>query len=416
MGLRGSFSYRPSGPMEHERRRTRDMMRLSLRLAAGLVAVALMGAPATQAQVPTVVTFDNGTEGWTPGGDCGTVVPTGGDPGARWNIASVICGDPNSYILQGYFILSNDTNPAFLGDYSARGPVRLSVDVDVTDFTYYWFGSAVEETRQVVFELIDHDIQYTDPSTGYSWPWSSVIYPAGSLPTRDAVWKHFNVDIPNPSATTLPAGWTGFGGPEDPITYLPQLPPGVTFADVLAGVDEIQIHAIEPGYFYDFGFIYDLDFDNIAITTLPQGGCAGEQPTVFVDGDGIVHGGAYNGQAYSGSLVGTQGDDVIQGTEGNDSIQGLGGNDRICGLGGNDSLIGGRGNDFILGGSGDDTLIGQAGHDFLDGGEDRDIINGGNDGDTCIAGEVVTQCGVGHGGPRGSRNAATSTVLPPSLS
>ena len=96
------------------------------------------------------------------------------------------------------------------------------------------------------------------------------------------------------NATELPAGWTGFGGPEDPNTFLPQLPPGVTFADVLAGVDEIQIHAIEPGYYYDFGFIYDLDFDNISIADLPRS-CDGHEATVFVDGDGIVHGGEYDG-------------------------------------------------------------------------------------------------------------------------
>ena len=60
------------------------MMQLSLRIGVGLVTgIALMGIPAAQAQVPTVVTFDNGTEGWTPGGDCGTVAPTGGHPGAR---------------------------------------------------------------------------------------------------------------------------------------------------------------------------------------------------------------------------------------------------------------------------------------------------------------------------------------------
>jgi len=49
------------------------------------------------------------------------------------------------------------------------------------------------------------------------------------------------------------------------------------------------------------------------------------------------------------------------------------------------------------GGPGDDTLTGQWGHDYLDGGEGRDVINGGADSDTCINGEVITECGAGHG-------------------
>lgn len=374
------------------------MKRFNLKLTATVaVAFALVGFLTTaQAFEPKVVTFDSGTEGWMPGGDCGTVIPDGGNPGAYWNVASLDNCEPNHYILQGWFFLTNVSDPAFLGDYSAKGPVRLSIDVNVNDYTYYWFGSAVEEYRQVVFEFIDHDNPYTDPDTGYSWPYTSVIYPAGYLPNRNAGWKTFNIDIPDPNATEVPEGWTGFGGPEDPTTYMPQLPPDRTFADVMAGIDEIWIHNVEPGYFYDYGFIYDVDFDNLSIQSLPQE-CNGAEATVWVDDEGMVHGGQYDGLPYSGELVGTDGPDVIVGTSGNDSIQGLGGNDLICGMEGNDALHGHFGDDFILGGPGNDTLIGQWGHDYLDGGEGRDVINGGDDSDTCVNGEVVVQCGEEHG-------------------
>lgn len=374
------------------------MKYLNRKLASMVAATLLLAGVVTTAQAlePTVVTFDNGVEGWVPGGDCGIVVPNGGNPGAYWNVASLYDCQPNQYILQGWSVLRNDTHPAFVGDYTAKGPVRLSIDVDVTDYTYYWFGSAVEEYRQVVFEFIDYDNPYTDPDTGYFWPYTSVIYQAGYLPNRNAGWKTFTVDIADPSATELPDGWVGFGGPEDPNTYMPQLPPGRTFADVMAGVDQLQIHNLEPGYYYDYGFIYDLNFDNITIKELPKD-CNGQEATVFVDSDGIVHGGEYDGLPYAGELVGTRGDDVIVGTDGDDSIQGLDGNDLICGLAGNDDLHGHFGDDFILGGEGDDTLTGQSGHDYLDGGPGRDVINGGPDSDTCIAGEVVTECGEGHG-------------------
>ena len=50
------------------------------------------------------------------------------------------------------------------------------------------------------------------------------------------------------------------------------------------------------------------------------------------------------------TIVGTDGDDVLEGTPGDDVICGLGGHDVISGLGGNDILIGGPGNDALYGG------------------------------------------------------------------
>ena len=367
-----------------------------------LAAVAMAGVLTTaQAIEPTVITFDDGTEGWSAGSACATVVPSGGNPGAYWNAKSYECGSETP-ILSGWFLLETATNPAFVGDFGAKGPVRLSIDVDVIDYTYYWFGSPVEEYRQVVFEFIDYDNPYTDPETGYFWPWTSVIYTAGYLPNRDAGWKTFIVDIPDPDATELPEGWVGFGGPETPPTYMPQLPPGRTFANVLAEIDAIQIHNIEPGFWYDYGHVYDVNFDNLTIKELPRE-CDGREATVWVDRDGMVHGGEFDGMPYAGELVGTQGDDVIVGTDGDDTIQGLAGNDLICGEAGNDALHGHFGNDFVLGGEGDDNLTGQRGRDFLDGGDGRDTINGGPNSDTCINGEVVTACGEGNGGPRMER-------------
>jgi len=366
----------------------------NLKRVGTIVAVLAMAGLLTTAQAlePTVVTFDNGTEGWLPGGDCGTVFPDSGNPGAYWNVASHICGDPNAIIFQGWFFLTNVTDPAFIGDYTAKGPVRLSIDVNINDYTYYWFGSPVEEYRQLVVEFVDYDNPYTDPNTGYSWPYTSVIYPAGYFQNRNAGWKTFTIDIVDPNATEVPTGWVGFGGPEDPNTYMPQLPPDRTFADVLAEVDEIQIHNIEPGYWYDYGFVYNVDFDNITIRELPQE-CQGQEATVYVDYDGIIRGGQDDGLPYDGVLTGTQGDDVIAGTMNDDSIQGLGGNDLICGLAGNDDLHGGHGNDMLFGGEGDDVLTGQKGNDFLSGGEGRDVINGGPDSDTCVEGDIFKLCG-----------------------
>lgn len=59
------------------------------------------------------------------------------------------------------------------------------------------------------------------------------------------------------------------------------------------------------------------------------------------------------------TVVGTEGDDVLEGTEGADVIAGLGGNDSIDGLGGDDLICGGDGSDELVGGDGDDSLLAQ---------------------------------------------------------
>lgn len=60
----------------------------------------------------------------------------------------------------------------------------------------------------------------------------------------------------------------------------------------------------------------------------------------------------------SGTIRGTNGDDVIVGSAGADRINSYGGNDVICG---------GRGNDSLLGWSGDDVIFGEQGNDRIRG-------------------------------------------------
>ena len=361
------------------------------KLVATLVTgLALIGfATSASALEPTVVTFDNGVEGWTAGPDCQPIIDDGGNPGAFWNFANRYCdGD---WFVRAYFRTWNDTDPAFIGDYTAKGSVRITVDVNVNDYTLHgWWTMEVEEYRQLVVEFIDYDNPYTDPDTGYSWPWTSVIYQAGYFPNREAGWKTFTVDIADPSATEVPEGWVGFGGPE--IDWMPALPPNRTFADVLAGIDEIQIHTFEPGQFYDQAFIYDINFDNITIKELPQE-CQGYEATVYVGYDGIVRGGQFDGQPYNGRLTGTHGDDVIVGTDAKDDIQGLHGNDLICAGAGNDKVHGGQGEDVMFGEEGDDNLLGQQGIDYLNGGPGEDMVNGGPGSDTCVEATSFKLCG-----------------------
>jgi hypothetical protein len=361
------------------------------RLAVTSLAVLGLAVSAPLAQ-PKVVTFDDGLEGWDPQPDFTTIMEAGGNPGAMMNFTNY--DDETSTIyVRGWFSVVNRTDPAFIGDYTAKGPMRITLDVDVEYYDLWNWGSwlPVEEYREVVIELRDTDNPYTDPETGYSWPWTSVWYVAEALPNRDAGFKSYVIDIPDVDSEALPPGWRGYGGPEDPVYYTPQLPPGRNWTNVLSEIDEIYISSLNLDYFYSLNFSHDINFDNISIKGIPNS-CDGIEATVWVDTNGVIRGGELDGTKYVGVLAGTNGDDVLVGTEGRDNIMGSHGDDLVCALGGNDKVNGQWGQDTIFGGPGNDNLVGHGGDDFIDGGEGNDHINGGQGDDECLNGEIVSQC------------------------
>lgn len=80
------------------------------------------------------------------------------------------------------------------------------------------------------------------------------------------------------------------------------------------------------------------------------------------DDDGGTH--TWTGKVTVGcTIVGTDGDDLLEGARGDDVI---------CGLDGNDVIKGGRGNDTLYGGPGKDRLVGGPGRDQAFGGPGRD--------------------------------------------
>lgn len=86
--------------------------------------------------------------------------------------------------------------------------------------------------------------------------------------------------------------------------------------------------------------------DNVAVSFnlnhIKPSACAGISATNLITG--------------SGTITGTEGNDLIFGSAGADEIYGLGGNDCIVGGGGDDMLDGGNGNDVCIGGAGDDVF------------------------------------------------------------
>lgn len=131
-------------------------------------------------------------------------------------------------------------------------------------------------------------------------------------------------------------------------------------------------------------------------------GTAGADVIVAREGDDTLY--AYEGDDLAclgygdDAAYGGPGDDDIRGQQGSDLLEGNGGADRLVGglgsdvlLGGSgaDRLLGGRHADRLLGGGGPDIVLGENGDDELHGGAGWDTLRGGDGIDTCFTGEDV---------------------------
>jgi len=211
-------------------------------LALTSLAVSLF-APLSSAQNSALVEFDAGAQGWSINGLV-SVLPAGGNPDEMLDYP-----DP----IDNFGIaVRNSTQAAFLGDYTAKGDVTLSLDMQVD----YIMNFGLNFSRELVVILYDDDVQ--GPS-GAARVWSSL----GVLNGNGMGWTNFSVDVTDVNSTTLPAGWGG-GGDEDPNTFEPILPAGSTWTSVLSGIDRIEFTTLVPGFFFSFAH-FDLSADNISI-------------------------------------------------------------------------------------------------------------------------------------------------------
>lgn len=226
------------------------MTHVKCALISGIVAAGLMMAGAASAQT-AVVTFDNGGEGWDGNG---SIENDGGNPGANVH-----------FFIENFGIeLRTDSNPDFTGDFTANSAVTVGMDARVDSITF----EGGEVSRNLIVEFRSHALA----QDGY--PYTSVWYNLGVL-QADPNWNSYSVSFV-PNSETLPDGWGGYGA-EDPKTFEPRLPDGVTFADVMAAADELAFTTYEPGYFYGFT-VFDVRFDNLRIDR------ATESDIVFADG------------------------------------------------------------------------------------------------------------------------------------
>lgn len=239
-------------------RRTSSVTAASAAIAAALLA----GTVATADTTTTIVTFSQGAEGWSGTGMGNSVIkPSGGNPGAHLH----------GIFVDFFGITYFNDSPPWVDDFSQYDSVSVSCDVLVESITF--FGQEV--SRNWVLEFRDLD----DPPVGY--PWVAVWTVMGQISAGDT-WDTLSVTIDDPSSAELPPGWGGSGA-EDPNTFEPILPPGRTFADVLANADRIVLTSLQQGVVYGFTN-FDIRLDNITLVTVAgDGGVPGD-----VNGDGQV--------------------------------------------------------------------------------------------------------------------------------
>ncbi len=209
-------------------------MKLALIVLGGLVAAAS----------GQVTTFDNGTEGWSVSGR-DNISQFGGNPGANMDV-----------FLDDVFgaDIRNSTSP-FTGDYRGRGVLTFTVDIQIDSIQFFF--SEVE--RDLVVQLRNYNVDGNGTM-------ASIWAPIGTLGAFNPDWTTYSATL-DTSAIALPTGWFG-SGDEDPNTFEPILPPGITVQDVLASVDEIAFTTFVPGWF--FGFTnFDMSVDNVGIIPAP---------------------------------------------------------------------------------------------------------------------------------------------------
>ncbi len=214
--------------------------------AISFAALTCLSTTTAFAASTTVAGFDGGSDDGFIGN--AFFVPTGGNPGGNaHHAASLFFNDLRTGGV------GEPANPSFLGDYSPFAEVTLGFDVKTFSLADF-IGNQI--VRTIGIRLVNRDIQGPDGDSG-------VFYDAGLIgldPNPD--WETRSVTF-DPTSSTLPPGWIGFGD-TDPNTFEPLLPPGVTFGDILAGVDEFAVTGAVPGFFFTDAF-YDVRLDNISV-------------------------------------------------------------------------------------------------------------------------------------------------------
>lgn len=203
------------------------------------LSVLMSGAAAGQ---DMITDFESGLEGWSVSGR-ETTGP--GNPGVGLDV----------FLLDVFGSQTRNSTGGFAGDYTGRGELEFTIDIQIDSIDF--FGQPVP--RDLVVQLQSFDVDGNGTL-------ASIWAPLGLLNGNGMDWTTFSASL-DTSSTDLPAGWFGAGA-EDPNTFEPVLPAGVTVQDVLANVDQLEFTTFVPGFF--FGFTnFDMSVDNVGYRVIP---------------------------------------------------------------------------------------------------------------------------------------------------
>ena len=227
-------------------------MKLTLKaLAIAALAVVSIGASAAPGS-EVKETFDNGADGWVGRGGLPATGKTFVDT-TLGNDAPSLRTNYNDFLLNGLRFYTEDTSSGFIGDFSGSKSITIGLDVD----TLLLKTGQLSGTRDLTVEFDD----YADAGPGFDYV--AISFDLGTLDPSKG-WEHLSTTITDTSATALPAGWTGIGAFDANGNSV--LPDGVTFADVLAHVDQLAFQTSprsSPTQLTSF----DVAIDNIDLTT-----------------------------------------------------------------------------------------------------------------------------------------------------
>lgn len=219
------------------------------------------------AQASSTVDFSNGDGGWEG------INPTEPIPGfGTWIDPTLGHTAPalHSVIPDSFVLHWQNTTSAVTGSFSQPGSVTIGLDVNANSIINLFTGEEV--SRDLVVELRDYD------SGVNGIPYSSVWFNLGTLAAGNG-WQHLSATIGDTTSATLPSGWNGYGDWNADGTGT--LPAGVSFADILKGVDEVAFTTAVPDWMYGYTY-FDVALDNVSISAVP------EPTTVVLQGLGLA--------------------------------------------------------------------------------------------------------------------------------